>query len=164
MICRLPVLAPAMTEVGFETQFRWKFGESIAWIHLYAPVGPAFLVRRFECAVVSRAVEGDEFVETIAHSLESSLASIDDSVGAAGLAAAVASTTEELLGDFSYAVENISQSTTELTRGVILGSGRSLDIRIGTARQGKEGCDQNQFSHYGGSVSEERGDWQEVIG
>ena len=59
-----------MPEVGFETQFRWKFGESIAWIHLYAPVGPAFFVGRFECAVVSRAVEGDEFVETIAHSID----------------------------------------------------------------------------------------------
>ncbi len=143
-----------MPEVGFKTQFRWKFGEAIAWIHLHAPIGATFLVGRFECAVVSRAVEGDELIETIAHSLESSLASIDDSVGAS-LATAVASTTEELLGDFGYAIENIGQGTTEFTRGVVLGSRRCLDIRIGTARQGKDAGDQNQFSHYGGQC--ERG-------
>ena len=153
-----------MPEVGFKTQFRWKFGEAIAWIHLHAPIGATFLVGRLERAVVSRAVEGDEFIETIAHSLESSLASIDDSVGATSLATTVASTTEELLGDFGDAIENIGQGTTEFTRGVVLGSRRCLDIRIGTARQGKDAGDQNQFSHYAGSVSEERGNWQAVIG
>ena len=77
---------------------------------------------------MGRAVESNQLVESIAHSLEGSLAAIDNSVRATNLATARTATTEKLLWNLGDPVENIRKGAAQLAGGVILGSWRCLDV------------------------------------
>ena len=152
----LPVLAAGVSEVGFESKFRRELSEPIAGIHFNPPVRAALLVGGFECSVVSRAVKSDQLVESIAHPGEGPLTAIYDPVGTPSLTPTSASTTKELLGDLGDSVKDVRECAAQLTRGVILGSWRRLNVCIGSARQGEDGNDQDQFSHYAEQSDRER--------
>lgn len=59
-----------MAEVGLETELGRELGESVTRIHLDTVISTAAGVGRLEGAVISWAVEGHEFVETVADTLE----------------------------------------------------------------------------------------------
>ena len=148
-------LPAAVAEVGFKAEFGRELGESIARIHFDPPVLPALLVRRLESAVVCGAVEGNELVEAVAEALEGAVSAIDDSVGGTCLSAGMRAAEKDLFGDLDCSVEDVAEGTTEFARGIVLRSGRGLDVGVGGAAQCKGEGDQDQFSHYGGEF--ERG-------
>ena len=83
----LPSLGPCVVEVTFETKLRWKLRETIAGVHLDAPVLTAFAVGRLESSFVSWAMESEELVEAITKTFESTLGAIHESKGPSCLAA-----------------------------------------------------------------------------
>jgi hypothetical protein len=59
-----------VAEVGLKTKLGWELGKAVTRIHFNPVISTAAGVRWFEGAVISRAVESDEFVESIADTLE----------------------------------------------------------------------------------------------
>jgi len=76
----LPALRAAVGVVAFESEFGRELGEAADGIHFLAPVLAAALVGGFEGAVVSGAVEGEEFVPAVSEAPEEAVSAVDHAV------------------------------------------------------------------------------------
>ena len=66
----LPLLGARVAEVGLKTKLGWEFGKAVTRIHFNPVISTTAGVWRLEGAVISRAVECDEFEDSIADTLE----------------------------------------------------------------------------------------------
>ncbi len=154
-------LSAGVTEVAFEAEFRWEFGEAVCDVHFDAVVFTAALVRRAEGATIGGAGEGEEFVEAVAEAAHGAVGAIDSAVGPAGFAAVGVCLANDLLGDFDESVEDVADGPAEFAGSGVLGSGRCLDVRCGEAGEdGENGSDDSEFFHAGRRLEGRAGAWQ----
>lgn len=138
----LPALCARVVEVGLSTKLGWELGETIARIHLDPVISTTTSVGWLESSVESRAMEGHEFVETVADTLEGAAGAIDNSVGPTDLVASGVGLANDLLGDLDHSVEDVADSTSEFTRGIVFRPWRGLDVCLGRHGKGECECDQ----------------------
>src|ERR1035437_7952272 len=147
---RLPFLGAAVIEIGFKSQFRRILGEAVARVHLDAVVFTTALVRLLVGATISRAREGEEFVESVSETAQAAAGAIDNTITPscpAGLGFGLAA---HLFGDFDKPVKDVAQRAAELAGSRVGGAGRRLDIRRGEAAKSEKSSGKNdEFFHAG---------------
>lgn len=131
-----------MAEVALESKLGWELGKTVARVHFKPVISSATGVGGLEGAVVDRAVESDELVETVSEAAEGAAGAVDHSMRPTSFAAVIFSLAHDLLGDFNYPVENVGNSPSQLTGGVVFGAGRNMNVRLD--RDGKPEGEKDQ--------------------
>lgn len=93
-----------MAEVGLRTKFRWEFAQALRRIHFDPVIRATVSVRWFKSAVVSWAVEGEEFVKTVTHTMECAAGAIDYSDRVCSLTTINRGCAHDALRDFHHPV------------------------------------------------------------
>lgn len=152
-----------MLVATIEAQLWGELGESVMRVHFDAIIFATTLIRRLERAAISRAGEGEEFVEAVAKATEGTVGAIDCAVGGTGLATVLVILANDLFRDFDEAVKDIAQCTTKLARGGLSGTWRRLDIGGNkTAQGGKGGSDDEEFFHAAEKLVNRNRGWQRI--
>lgn len=96
----------------------------------------------FEGAVISRAVESDELVESVTEAAEGATDAIDSSVGVTDFVSFGIGPADDLLGNFYDSVENVTDCAAELTSRGVFGAWRGLDVCERRSSHSQCECDQ----------------------
>lgn len=131
-----------MTEVGLKSKLRRELGKAVTWVHLDTVISTTTCVGWLEGSVESRAVEGDQFVETVTHALEGTAGSIDYAVRPTGFAAVNFGLANDLFWNLNHSVKNVADSPSEFTGRGVFRSWRSLDVRLDGDAKAECECDQ----------------------
>ena len=114
-----------------EAEFRRELGEAVVDVHFDAIVFSTTLIGWLESAAIRRAIEGEEFVETIAETTHGAAGPIDSSIAESSLATVLLILAHDLFWDLDETIHNVAKGTAKLARGCVGGTGRCLDVGDG---------------------------------
>ena len=124
--------------MGLETEFWWKFRKAVMHVHLDAIIFSATLVRWLEGATISWAIEGEEFIKSVAEAAKCTARSIYASIWSRFTTVLVL-LANNLFWNLDETIHDVAERTAKLARGRVSGSWGRVDVGDDDAGQDCEG-------------------------